>query len=97
MKWLNRHCEKSAAYWSLNGAIVALSSGAFIVGLSLAAAIKNLKAGDKFSFSIEIAQAAVFLLLVLFDISMIHAVVRRLIAQAGQGADCSPSELKAKN
>jgi hypothetical protein len=95
MKWLNEHCEKSAAYWSLNGAIVALSSGAFIVGLSLAAAIKNLKAGDRFSFSIEIAQAAVFLLLVLFDISMIHAVVRRLIAQATQTADRSPSASKS--
>jgi hypothetical protein len=95
MKWLSEQCDKSAAYWSLNGAIVALSSGAFIVGLSLAAALKNLKAGDRFSFSIEIAQAAVFLLLVLFDVSMIHAVVRRLIAQARQAADRSPSEAKS--
>jgi inner membrane protein involved in colicin E2 resistance len=95
MKWFCKHCERSAANWSLNGAIIALSSGAFIIGLSLSAALKNLRAGDRFSFSIEIAQAAMFLLLVLFDIAMIHAVVRRLIAQAGQPASPSPSAAKS--
>jgi hypothetical protein len=95
MKWFYQHCQKSAANWSLNGAIIALSSGAFIIGLSLAAAIKNLRAGDRFSFSIEIAQAAVFLLLVLFDIAMIHAVVRRLIDQSRQTPDCSSAEAKS--
>ncbi|MGD0479205.1 MAG: hypothetical protein ABSA42_03475 [Terracidiphilus sp.] len=82
MKWLDKQCEKSAAIWSLNGAIAALSFGAFLLGTSLAVALKNLKAGDGLGFFIEIAQAPVFLLWVLFGIAMTHTVVRRLITQA---------------
>ena len=83
MKWLNKQCEKSAAIWSLNGAMAALLFGAFLLGASLAVALKNLKAGDGFGFFIEIAQVPVFLLWLLFGIAMTHTVVRRLIAQGG--------------
>ncbi len=81
MKWLDRQCEKSAAIWSLNGAIAELSFGAFLLGTNLAVALKSLKAGDSLGFVIEIAQAPVFLLWLLFGIAMTHTIVRRLVAQ----------------
>jgi hypothetical protein len=84
MNWLNKQCEKSVAIWSLNGAIAAVLIGAGLLGMNFAAALMHLKAGDRLSFFLEFAQVLVFLLWLLFGIAMTHAVVPRLIAQAGR-------------
>ena len=91
MERLNHHFDRVSKKQTLNSVLTVVILSSITFGMWIPQTLKYSRNGDIGGFYLGVANIIISGIVVLLYSAMLHAVVRRLIAQASKTPDSSPS------
>jgi hypothetical protein len=94
MNSIKSRFDRTSKKLTLNSALTTLTLISVCFGMWIPQTLKYSKNGDTGGFYLGVVSIILMGTVVLISWARVHAVVRRLVSQAGQTANGSPSEVK---